>query len=284
MTQARHNSDTEQTALQAYMARARKFPLLNAAQEVELTRIFKAGGPQAIRARDAMVNANLRYVVSVAWKQVRDNVQLEDLVQEGNIGLMKAVEKFDETRGFRFITYARWWVQQAIGRYLDENGHAFRLPARSAQRIMRMNRVIAKLSRDGNQPTDAQVAAEMGLSLEEVHELAEYAKQPISINTPVLEGDAEFGDRLEDTAAVNPEAAAVETDFKARIYASLSKLTDRQRQVIVLRFGLDGNREHTLEEVGEIFSVTRERIRQIEAKALEALRGGGSGKVLKSFL
>jgi RNA polymerase primary sigma factor len=284
MTQTRNNDLVAQSAFDAYMARARKIPLLTAAQEVELTRKVKQGGAAGQRAREIMVTSNLRFVVSMAWRQVRETVSLEDLVQEGNIGLMKAVEKFDETRGFRFTTYARWWIQQAIRTYLDENGFAVKVPARSSQDIAKMNKVVAMLSRSGKQPTDDEVAREMGVSVEVVRDLAEWAKQPISINAPIFDGEGEVGDRLEDKEAVNPEAAAVEVDFKAKIGASLAKLTEQQRNVITLRFGLDGQGERTLEEIGQIYGVTRERIRQIEAKALETLSGGQSGRLLKTFL
>jgi len=273
-----------QSALQMLQAQARRIPLLTAAEEVELTIIARAGGPEGIRARDKMVAANLRYVISAAWKQVRPNVSIEDLIQEGNMGLMKAVEKFDETRGFRFLTYANWWVRQYMTRCLEENGYALRLPNQSAQAIARMNRSVAKLSRGGREPSDAEVAADMGVSIEKVHELAEWSRQPISLNTPIFDGDGEFGDRIEDTHSVDPEAAVMAVDMKERLTASLSKLKDRSREIIVLRFGLEGHKEHTLDEVGKIYNLTRERIRQIEAKALDTLRGGDSGRALKSFL
>ncbi len=283
MTQTRTNANSSQSAFDAYMARARKHPILTADQEIELAKQVKQGGAAGNRAREIMVTSNLRFVVSMAWKQVRDTVPLEDLVQEGNIGLMKAVEKFDETRGFRFLTYARWWIMQAIRTYLDENGFAIKVPARSNQNIAKMNRVVAFLSRSGKQPSDEEVATEMGVDVEVVRDLAEWSKQPISINAPIFEGEGEVGDRLEDKSAVNPEAAAVEVDFRAKIAASLSKLTEKQRNVIALRFGLDGEGERTLEEISHIYGVTRERIRQIEAKALEILGGGQTGRVLKTF-
>jgi len=273
-----------QSALQMLQAQARRVPLLTREEENELTKIARAGGPEGLRARDKMVAANLRYVISAAWKQVRPNVSIEDLVQEGNMGLMKAVEKFDETRGFRFLTYANWWVRQAMTRCLEENGYALRLPTQSAQAIARLNKAVRKLSSDGHEPTDAEVAAEMGESIERVHELYEWSSQAISLNTPIFDGDGEFGDRLEDENAASPEDSAIGNDLKVRLLSALDKLKPKQRQVVVLRFGLEGNKVHTLEEVGQIFNLTRERIRQIEAKALLTLRGGSTGAVLKTLL
>jgi RNA polymerase primary sigma factor len=266
------------------MAQARKIPILSAEQEVELAKLVKQGGAAGDRARDRLITSNLRYVVSIAWKQVRDTVPLEDLVQEGNLGLFKAVEKFDHTRGFRFLTYARWWIQQGIRTYLDENGYAFRVPSHSSQKISKMHKAVARLLQRGSDVTDEAVAREMEVTVETVRDLAEWSRHPISIHAPILDGEGQVGDRIEDRDAVNPEAAAIEVDFKAKLTGSLDKLNEKQRQVITLRFGLDGQGERTLEEVGQIYSVTRERIRQIEAKALEILAGGKTGRTLKTFL
>jgi len=283
MTQTRNAALAPQSAFDAYMARARKFPLLTGPQEVELAKAIKAGGAAGERARQTMITSNLRFVVSMAWRQVRENVTLEDLVQEANIGLMKAVEKFDETRGFRFATYARWWIMQSMRTFLDENGFAVKLPARSAFNIGKMNKVVTKLSRGGNKPTETEVAREMGVDVELVRSLAEWSRAPIAMSSPIFDGDGEFGDRLEDKTAVNPEAAAIEQDFNAKIWAALDKLSEKQRQVIILRFGLDGKGVRTLEEISQIYGCTREWIRQIEDKALGILGAGSSGRTLGSF-
>lgn len=284
MTTSRNNIDYR-SSFDAYMQQARKIPILTAAQEVALAKQVQEGGAAGNKARDLLITSNLRYVVSIAWRQVRDTVPLEDLVQEGNLGLFRAVEKFDHTRGFRFITYARWWIQQAIRTYLDDNGFAFRVPANSSQKISKMHKAVARLLQRGGEVTDEAVAREMNVDAATVRDLAEWSRHSISIHTPILEeGEGEIGDRIEDKQAVSPEAAAIEVDFKAKLAGSLDKLTEKQRQVITLRFGLDGQGERTLEEVGQVFQVTRERIRQIEARALEILAGGKTGRTLKTFL
>jgi len=283
MPQTRNQELTGQSAFNAYMSKSRRIPMLTASQEVELAKLAKIRGPAGKQARDQLIQANLRYVASIARKQVRPGISLEDLVQEGNLGLLRAADAFDETRGFRFITYARWWVQQFIRAYLEDNGHAVKLPARSAQQISKMNRALALLARRGEPPTEQAIAEIMAVTVEQVRAIADYAKQPISINDPFADGEGELGDHIEDTTAVNPEDAAVESDRQSKVLQSLAKLNDKQRQVIILRFGLDGEGERTLEEISHIWGITRERVRQIEAKALELLKTGDSGRVLKTL-
>ena len=280
------DADNLRSSFNAYMARARKIPLLTAAQEVSLAKQVRLGGAIGEQARDILITSNLRFVVSIAWKQVRPTVALEDLVQEGNLGLFKAVSKFDETKGFRFLTYARWWINQSIREYLDRNSFAFRVPSSSSQNIHKMNRVLAVLSRDGKQPSDQQVADAMGVEVDFVRDLMQWAKLPVSLHSPLdnEDGESELGDLLQDPEAVNPEDNAITVDFNIKVTGALEKLTEKQRNVIALRFGLDGEGERTLDEISKIYGVTRERIRQIEAKALEILSGGKSGKVLRTLI
>ena len=277
-------ADNETTALSLYMAQARKIPLLSAAQEAALARSIQAGGADARAATEQMILANLRLVASIAWKYVRPDVPLEDLVQEGNLGLMHAISKFDPEKGFRLSTYAQWWIHQSVRRYLQENGRLIRLPVRRAEQVAQMNRVIAELSQGGRLPADKEVAARMEVDVDLVRDLAGYAAQPLSLSLPVFDGDSELGATIADEGAENPEDAAVESDFKARLRAALGKLSAREVQVLTWRFGLDGDEPKTLEEVGSIIEVTRERVRQIEAGALKKLARGESGQILRQFL
>jgi RNA polymerase primary sigma factor len=275
---------SENAAFNTYMSRARKAPMLSPADELQLANLAKSGGPGATRAQHTMITAHLRLVLSVAWKQVRPNFPLEDLVQEGNLGLMRALEKFEPERGFRFSTYAQWWVRQSINEYLKANGNAVRIPPNKTAQITKMNAIINRLSANGNLPSDAQVAAEMDIPVKLVRELAQYATAPISLNTPVFDGDAEFGDRIEDTNAVNPEAKLINDDMVSKLTAALSVLNERERDVVTRRFGLDGDEQETLDELSRKYGVTRERIRQIEVAALKKLKGGDTGRMLKSLL
>lgn len=277
------NNSNQNDALNAYMSRARKVPYLTADQEIELINQVKQGGSAAQRAQDALVLSHLRLVLSIARKYARSNLPLEDLVQEGNLGLFKALEKFEVDRGFRFATYAQWWVRQSINDYLKANGRDVRLPANRVSQIGLMNQVIAKLSRGGYQPSDVEVAKEMGVSRKFVGELAQYASEPISLSTPVFDGDGEFGDQLEDDAA-GPEETLLDTNRAEKLSAVLVKLNDRERDIVTRRFGLDGNEPDTLETLALKYSLTRERVRQIEVASLKKLREGDSGRMLMTLL
>ena len=191
-------SPNQGDALNSFMSRARKIPYLTAEQELELVSTVKRGGKGSQRAQDAIVLSHLRLVLSIARKYARANMPLEDLVQEGNLGLFKALEKFEIERGFRFSTYAQWWVRQAINDYLKANGRDVRIPSNRVSQIGLMNQVIAKLSRGGHVPRDTEVAREMGVSIKFLGDLAQYASEPISIHTPIFDGEGEFGDTIED--------------------------------------------------------------------------------------
>jgi RNA polymerase primary sigma factor len=225
----------------------------------------------------------LRLVLSIARKYARSDLPLEDLVQERNLGLFKALEKFEVDRGFRFATYAQWWVRQSINDYLKANGRDVRLPANRVSQIGLMNQVIAKLSRGGYQPSDVEVAKEMGVSIKFVGELAQYASEPISLSTPVFDGDGEFGDQLEDETA-GPEETLLGSNLVEKLSAALGKLNDRERDIVTRRFGLDGNEPDTQETLALKYSLTRERVRQIEVASLKKLREGDSGRMLMTLL
>ncbi|MBU6451015.1 MAG: RNA polymerase sigma factor RpoD/SigA [Cyanobacteria bacterium REEB67] len=278
------NKDETASAFAAYMAQARQIPFLSAEEEIELAKKIQAGGPEADTARNALVKSQLRMVVSMAYKQVRPSVTLEDLIQEGNLGLFRAADKFDHTMGFRFFTYARGWVKAAIGEYLNTNSFALPVPSSSARKLGNIKRAEIKLARDGRRPTEEQVATELRMRPSTVRYLNETSQAPISMSSPIFDGDGEFGDRIEDTDAVNPEAALIEGDFVAKITSALDKLNERERQVLVGRFNLDGEGVRTLEDLAQIYGVSRERIRQIEAKALDKLKSGQTGALLRTFL
>jgi RNA polymerase primary sigma factor len=277
------NNSNQNDALNAYMNRARKVPYLTADQEIELVKQVKQGGRGAQRAQDALVLSHLRLVLSIARKYIRSNLPLEDLVQEGNLGLFKALEKFEVERGFRFATYAQWWVRQSINDYLKANGRDVRIPANRVSQIGLMNQVIAKLSRGGHVPSDAEVAQEMGVSIKFLGELAQYASEPISLNTPISDGDGEFGDLIEDDAA-GPEETLLGNNLAEKLSAALGKLNERERDIVTRRFGLDGDEPDTLEILANKYSLTRERVRQIEVAGLKKLKEGDSGRMLKTLL
>ncbi|CAN5325268.1 N/A [soil metagenome] len=270
-------------ALNAYMSRARKVPYLTAEQEIALVNQVKQGGSGSQRAQDALVLSHLRLVLSIAWKYSRSNMPLEDLVQEGNLGLFKALEKFEIERGFRFATYAQWWVRQAINDYLKANGRDVRIPTNRVAQIGLMNQVIAKLSRGGHLPSDAEVAKEMGVSMKFIGELAQYASEPISMHTPLFDGEGEFGDTIEDQGA-GPEETLLDNNRADKLHGAMDKLNERERDIVTRRYGLDGDEPDTLDTLAKKYNLTRERVRQIEVAGLKKLREGESGRVLKSLL
>lgn len=259
--------------------------LLTREEERLLCERMKVGGRDGDRARDELINRHLRLSMSCARKFSYTGLPYEELVQEGNIGLIKAAGKFELERGFRFVTYAAWWVRQTIAEYVRDSGRTIRLPAQKVQKIALMRRVVAELSKGGRAPSDTAVAQKMGVTVEDVHDLMEWAHEPVSINVKIgEEGDAELGDLIADSSAVNPLEKVIEADMHTRIEQALSGLKEREREVILARFGLLDGVSQTLEELGERYGVTRERIRQIEAKALEKLGRGPNARILKSFL
>jgi RNA polymerase primary sigma factor len=266
-----------------YLREIGKVPLLDAAEEVELAKRVEAGEDAA---KKKIVDANLRLVVSIAKKYIGRGMLFLDLIQEGNLGLIRAVEKFDYRKGFKFSTYATWWIRQAITRAIADQARTIRVPVHMVETINKMVRISRQLvQRLGREPTDEEIAGEMEIEPNKVEEIRRIAQLPVSLETPIgEEEDSQLGDFIEDRDLPNPEEAAAGHLLHEQIEEMLDALSEREREVLHYRFGLEDGRSYTLEEVGKRFGVTRERIRQIEAKALRKLRHPSRSKKLKDFL
>lgn len=266
-----------------YLKEIGKVNLLTAEEEVILAKGMEAGD---LLAKKRLAEANLRLVVSIAKRYVGRGMMFLDLIQEGNLGLMKAVEKFDYRKGFKFSTYATWWIRQAITRAIADQARTIRIPVHMVETINKLVRtqrkLIVKLGRD---PAPEEIAKEMGIEVSKVHEILKIAQEPVSLETPIgEEEDSHLGDFIPDEEIVSPSDAAAFTLLKEQLSEVLDTLNEREKKVLILRFGLEDGRSRTLEEVGKEFDVTRERIRQIEAKALRKLRHPSRSKKLKDFL
>jgi RNA polymerase primary sigma factor len=295
-----------------YLREIGKVPLLTAQDEVELAKAIEAGlfaqemlhgvsipavgdGPTAgeldiivdegVRARQRLIEANLRLVVSIAKRYIGRGMVFLDLIQEGNLGLIRAVEKFDYTKGYKFSTYATWWIRQAITRAIADQARTIRIPVHMVETINKMARVQRQLHQDlGREPTPAEVAVEMGMPADRVAEIQRIAQEPVSLQAPIGEEDSDLGDFIEDADAVVPIEAAAFVMLQDQLEQVLDTLSPREQRVIQLRFGLLDGHPRTLEEVGRDFGVTRERIRQIESKTLIKLRHPGRAQMLREYL
>ena len=266
-----------------YMKEIGKVPLLTADEEIELAKRMEEGD---VDAKHRLCEANLRLVVSIAKRYVGRGMLFLDLIQEGNLGLIKAVDKFDYRKGYKFSTYATWWIRQAITRAIADQARTIRIPVHMVETINKLIRVSRQLLQEyGREPLPEEIAEEMGISEDKVREIIKIAQEPVSLETPIgEEEDSHLGDFLPDEDAPAPAEAAAFTLLKEQLMSVLSTLTPREEMVLKLRFGLEDGRQRTLEEVGKEFKVTRERIRQIEAKALRKLRHPSRSRKLKDSL
>ena len=294
-----------------YLKQIGKVPLLNARQEVELAKRIEAGlfaeeklaegsgvlrADQSIdlelvaedgrRAKDHLVEANLRLVVSLARRYTGRGMLFLDLIQEGNLGLIRGVEKFDYTRGYKFSTYATWWIRQAITRAMADQARTIRLPVHIVEAIGRLARVQRQLLQDlGRDPTPDELAAELDMTPERLIEVQRYGREPISLHTPLGEdGDSEFGDLIEDSEAIQPGEAVSFTLLQEQLHSVLGTLSEREAGVVSMRFGLNDGQPRTLDEIGRVYGVTRERIRQIESNTMSKLRHPSRSKLLRDYL
>lgn len=266
-----------------YLKEIGRVPLLSPDEEVDLAIRISQGD---VAAKKRLSEANLRLVVSIAKRYLGRDMQFLDLIQEGNLGLIKAVEKFDHTKGFKFSTYATWWIRQAITRAIADQARTIRIPVHMVETINKVKKVSSQLlHQNGHEPSADDIAAELDMPVDKVREIMRVAQEPVSLETPIgEEEDSHLGDFIPDDDAPAPQDAASHTLLKEQLSDVLSTLTSREEKVLRLRFGLEDGRSRTLEEVGREFNVTRERIRQIEAKALRKLRHPSRSKKLKDFL
>ena len=266
-----------------YLKEIGKVPLLTAEEEIELAKRMELGDQEA---KKRLAEANLRLVVSIAKRYVGRGMLFLDLIQEGNLGLIKAVEKFDYRKGYKFSTYATWWIRQAITRAIADQARTIRIPVHMVETINKLIRVSRQLLQElGREPTPEEIAEEMNMPVDRVREILKISQEPVSLETPIgEEEDSHLGDFIQDDNVPVPADAAAFTLLKEQLVEVLSTLTDREQKVLRLRFGLDDGRARTLEEVGKEFNVTRERIRQIEAKALRKLRHPSRSRKLKDYL
>ncbi|MGN0452210.1 MAG: RNA polymerase sigma factor RpoD [Ruminococcus sp.] len=269
--------------VKVYLKEIGRVPLLTSDEEIDLAIRIKDGD---VAAKQRLSEANLRLVVSIAKRYLGRGMQFLDLIQEGNLGLIKAVEKFDYTKGFKFSTYATWWIRQAITRAIADQARTIRIPVHMVETINKVKKVSSQLlHQNGHEPTADEIALELDMSVEKVREVMRVAQEPVSLETPIgEEEDSHLGDFIPDEEAPAPADAASHTLLREQLMEVLDTLTPREEKVLRLRFGLEDGRSRTLEEVGKEFNVTRERIRQIEAKALRKLRHPSRSKKLKDFL
>ena len=269
-----------------YLREIGRIKLLTADEEIDLARKIVAGGNSGAVAKRKLVQANLRLVVSIAKKYVGRGMLFLDLIQEGNLGLIRAAEKFDHERGYKFSTYATWWIRQAITRAIADQARTIRIPVHMVETINKLKKVTRKLAQElARKPSEEELSAEMGISINKLREIIKVAQEPLSLETPIgKEEDSRLGDFIEDKDADAPVKTVAHELLREDLAEVLGSLSARERDVLRLRFGMDDGRQRTLEEVGQLFGVTRERIRQIEAKALRKLRHPNRSKRLKEYV
>jgi len=275
--------ETTTDALQLFLRDAGRHPLLTAAQEVELAKRIERGD---MEAKTRMIQSNLRLVVSIAKNYRNQGLPFLDLIQEGTLGLIRAVEKFDWRRGYKFSTYATWWIRQAITRAMADQARTIRIPVHMVEVINKLARVQRQMLQDlGREPTPEELARELDMTPEKVVEVQKYGREPISLHTPLGEdGDSEFGDLIEDSEAVVPADAVSFTLLQEQLHDVLDTLSEREAGVVSMRFGLTDGQPKTLDEIGKVYGVTRERIRQIESKTMSKLRHPSRSQVLRDYL
>lgn len=266
-----------------YLSAASLAPLLTAEEEIELAKRIEDGDEEA---REKMICSNLRLVISIAKKYLRTrSLSFLDLIQEGNLGLIKAVEKYDYSKGYRFSTYATWWIKQAITRGIDDQDRVIRVPVHMGATVRKVKKTAQDMIQDDEVPDNKKIAEELGISEENVKRAFRVALHPISLETPIGEdGDSYLGDYIEASDMDSPEERAVENSLQEEINRQLKTLNEREQRILEMRFGLNNENTHTLEQVGQVFGLTRERIRQIEAKALRKLRLPSRSSYLKDFV
>lgn len=276
-------TDFSQDSVRMYLKEIGKIPLLTSDEEVQLAKLIEKGDEIAKRK---LAEANLRLVVSIAKKYLGRGLTLLDLIQEGNLGLLKAVTKFDYKKGFKFSTYATWWIRQAISRAIADQARTIRIPVHMVETINTLMRTQRQLVQDlGREPLPEEIAAEMGISVEKVEHIQKISQETVSLEAPVgQEEDSTLGEFIEDKVSISPDEAATTQLLKENLSDVLNVLSPREQKILKMRFGLEDNHTYTLEEVGKEFGVTRERIRQIEAKALQKLRDNVEAKRLKDYL
>jgi RNA polymerase primary sigma factor len=269
-----------------YLREIGRIQLLTADEEIELARKIISGGKAGLIAKRKLVQANLRLVVSIAKKYVGRGMLFLDLIQEGNLGLIRAAEKFDHERGYKFSTYATWWIRQAITRAIADQARTIRIPVHMVETINKLKKITRKLAQDlSRKPKEEEIAEVMGISLTKLREIIKVAQEPLSLETPIgKEEDSRLGDFIEDREADAPVMMVAHELLREDLAEVLRSLSPRERDVLRLRFGMDDGRQRTLEEVGQLFGVTRERIRQIEAKALRKLRHPNRSKKLREYV
>lgn len=272
--------------VKVYLKEIGRVPLLSPEEETELALKIQAGGPDGEKAKQRLSEANLRLVVSIAKRYVGRGMQFLDLIQEGNLGLIRAVEKFDWKKGFKFSTYATWWIRQAITRAMADQARTIRVPVHMVEVINKLSRVQRQMLQDlGREPTPDELARELDMPVEKVQEVQKYGREPISLHTPLGEdGDSEFGDLIEDTDAIAPSDAVAFSLLQEQFKQVLETLSPREAGVIKMRYGLEDGQPKTLDDIGRVYGVTRERIRQIESKTMSKLRHPSRSQTLRDFL